>query len=163
DPEKRTLIGKRISRADGPAKVSGKAKYTFDINRPGMLHGKILRSPYAHAKITRIDTSAAEQMPGVKAVKVIQGPGTEIKWAGDEIVGVAAVDEPTAEDAIRAIKVEYERLPHCVNEGDLSKVPAANRAEPTTDKKGDPDAGFKEAEVTIEGFYGNEVMAHCCL
>jgi xanthine dehydrogenase YagR molybdenum-binding subunit len=163
EPEKRTLIGKRISRVDGPDKVSGKAKYTYDINRPGMLHGKILRSPYAHAKITKIDTSAAEQMPGVKAVKVIQGPGTEIKWAGDEIVAVAAVDEPTAEDAMRAIKVEYERLPHCVNEENLDKVPAGNRAEPTADKKGDPDAGFKEAEVVVEGFYGNEVMAHCCL
>ncbi len=53
EPEKRTLIGKRISRVDGPDKVSGKAKYTYDINRPGMLHGKILRSPYAHAKITK--------------------------------------------------------------------------------------------------------------
>ena len=83
EAEKRTLIGKRISRVDGPDKVSGKAKYTYDIKRPGMLYGKMLRSPHAHAKIVSIDTSAAEKLPGVKAVKVIQGPGTEIQWAGD--------------------------------------------------------------------------------
>ena len=58
DANKRTHIGKRVSRIDGPEKAAGKAKYTYDINRPGMLFGKIVRSPYAHAKITSIDTSA---------------------------------------------------------------------------------------------------------
>ena len=160
---KRKHIGKRISRIDGPDKVSGKAKYTFDINRPGMLFGKILRSPHAHAQIVSIDTSAAESMPGVKAVKIIQGPGTEIQWAGDEIVLVAAVDEPTAADAVRAIKVKYEVLPHFVNERDLSKVPQANRRPPTEQTKGDPAAAFKGADVVIEDVYGNDVITHCCL
>src|SRR5437879_5325915 len=127
DAQHRTLIGTRVTRVDSPAKVSGQAKYTYDVHRPGMLYGKVLRCPYAHAKIVSIDTSAAEKMPGVKAVKIIQGPGTEIQWAGSEIVAVAAVDEPTAEDAIRAIKVEYERLPHFVNEADFSKVPEDRR------------------------------------
>jgi xanthine dehydrogenase YagR molybdenum-binding subunit len=128
-----------------------------------MLHGKILRSPYAHAKITSIDTSAAEKMPGVKAVKVINGPGFEIQYAGAEIVAVAAVDEPTAEDAIRAIKVQYEKLPVFVAEQELGKVPA-NRRRMTVDRKeGDPDKAFSEAEVVIEGTYGNEVITHCCL
>ncbi len=160
---KRSLIGKRISRVDGPQKVTGKAKYTFDINRPGMLFGKILRSPYAHAKITKIDISAAEKMPGVKVVRIIQDVGTEIKWAGDEIVGVAAVDEPTAEDAVRAIKVEYEKLPHFVSERELDKIPAEYRRPPTDNVKGEPDKAFAEAEVTIEGLYGNDVITHCCL
>ena len=114
--EKRSLIGKRISRVDGPDKVSGKAKYTYDLHQPGMLYGKVVRSPYAHAKVVSVDTSAAEKMPGVKAVHVIAGPGTEIQWAGDDIVVVAAVDEPTATDALRAIKVEYEPLPHFVDD-----------------------------------------------
>ncbi|HEX8090739.1 MAG TPA: xanthine dehydrogenase family protein molybdopterin-binding subunit, partial [Blastocatellia bacterium] len=83
EADKRTLIGKRISRVDGPAKVSGKAKYSYDVHRPGMLYGKILRCPHAHAKIVSIDVSAAEKMPGVKAVKIIQDVGTEIRWAGD--------------------------------------------------------------------------------
>lgn len=163
EADKRKYIGKRISRVDGPLKVSGKAKYSFDLNRPGRLFGKIVRSPYAHAKILSIDTSVAEKMPGVQAVKVTQGPGTTIQWAGDEIVTVVAVDEPTAEDAARAIKVEYERLPHVVNEEDLSAVPEASRENPSERKQGDPDKGFAEADVTVEGYYGNAVITHCCL
>ena len=69
DPATRPLLGKRISRVDGPVKVSGRAKYTYDYNPDGLLAGKILRCPYAHARITSIDTSAAEKMAGVKAVK----------------------------------------------------------------------------------------------
>ncbi|MBO0797743.1 MAG: xanthine dehydrogenase family protein molybdopterin-binding subunit [Blastocatellia bacterium] len=160
---KRSLIGKRISRVDGPDKVSGKAKYTYDINRPGMLFGKILRSPYAHAKITKIDTSAAEKMPGVKKVKIMLEVGREIHWAGTDIVFVAAVDEPTAIDAVRAIKVEYEKLPHVVNERDIEKVPAESRRQPSEKRQGDPDAGLKEAEVINEDTYGTDVVTHCCL
>src|SRR5579863_1261464 len=114
--EDRSLIGKRISRVDGPDKVSGAAKYTYDLHRPEMLYGKVVRSPYAHAKVVKIDTSVAEAMPGVKAVHIIQGPGTEIQWAGDDIVVLAAVDERTATDALRAIKVEYQPLPHFVDD-----------------------------------------------
>src|SRR5215831_8957507 len=106
---KRSHIGKRISRIDGPDKVSGKAKYTYDIKRPGMLFGKVVRSPYARAKIVSIDTSVAEKMPGVKAVKIIQDK--EIHWAGDEILTVVAETEGQAEDAARAVKVVYEKLP----------------------------------------------------
>src|ERR1700758_293306 len=121
DAEHRILIGKRTTRVDSPAKVSGQAKYTYDVHRPGMLYGKVLRCPYAHAKVVSIDTSAAEKMPGVKAVHIIQGPGANIHWAGDEIVAVAAVDEGTAEDALWAIKVEYEKLPHLVTDAEPPK------------------------------------------
>ncbi|HEY6307078.1 MAG TPA: xanthine dehydrogenase family protein molybdopterin-binding subunit [Candidatus Angelobacter sp.] len=114
--EQRTLIGKRISRVDGPDKVSGRAKYSYDVHPPGMLFGKVVRCPYPHAKVVSVDTTAAEKMPGVKAVHVVQGPGTEIHWAGDDIVVVAAVDEPTAADAARAVKVEYEPLTYFVND-----------------------------------------------
>ncbi|HUI83310.1 MAG TPA: xanthine dehydrogenase family protein molybdopterin-binding subunit [Candidatus Binatia bacterium] len=124
DPASRPLLGKRISRVDGPIKSSGRARYTYDYNPQGLLAGMVLRCPYAHARITSIDTSAAEKMPGVKAVQVIQKPGTEIFWAGDEVVAVAAVDERAAEDAIRAIKVQYEVLPHFVSDAE----PPANIA-----------------------------------
>src|SRR6267143_5743499 len=86
-----------------------------------MLYGKILRCPYAHAKVISIDTSAAEKMPGVKAVHIIQKSNSTIHWAGDEIVAVAAVDEPTAEDAIRAIEVKYQKLPHLVSDAEPPK------------------------------------------
>ena len=114
--EERSLIGKRISRVDGPVKVSGRAKYTYDVHRPGMLYGKVVRSPHPHAKVVSIDTSAAEKFPGVKAVYIIQNKGSEIHWAGDDIAVVAAIDEPTAADAARLIKVEYEVLPHFVDD-----------------------------------------------
>ncbi|MFZ0859143.1 MAG: xanthine dehydrogenase family protein molybdopterin-binding subunit [Candidatus Sulfotelmatobacter sp.] len=121
DAQHRTLIGTRVTRVDAPVKVSGQAKYTYDVHRPGMLYGKVLRCPYAHAKVVSIDTSAAEKMPGVKAVHIVQGPGATIHWAGDEVVAVAAVDEPTAEDAIRVIKVEYQQLPHLVSDAEPPK------------------------------------------
>ncbi|PYX03043.1 MAG: xanthine dehydrogenase family protein molybdopterin-binding subunit [Acidobacteria bacterium] len=124
-PENRNLIGKRISRVDSPVKVSGRAKYTYDYNPSGMLYGKILRSPHAKAKIVTIDTSSAEKMPGVKAVQIAQKVGSTVQWAGDEVVGVAAVDEVTAEDAIRAIKVTYQPLPHLVSDAE----PPAGAAE----------------------------------
>ena len=108
DPEHRTLIGQRISRVDSPDKVSGQARYTYDVKRPGLLFGKMLRAPYAHCKVVSIDITAAEKMPGVKAIEIVQKAGSTIHWAGDEVVGVAAVDEGTAEDAIRAIQVKYQ-------------------------------------------------------
>ena len=123
--EDRTLIGKRITRVDAPLKVSGQAKYTYDTHRPGMLYGKIVRSPYAKSKIVSIDTSAAEKMPGVKAVHIIQKVGSTIHWAGDEVVAVAAVDERVAEDAARAVVVKYQKLPFFVSDAE----PPAGAAE----------------------------------
>src|SRR3954470_21945665 len=72
-PKKRRLLGTRVRRLDGPAKATGRAKYSYDINRKGMLHGALLRSPYAHAKITSIDTSALAKVPGFKALVVVGG------------------------------------------------------------------------------------------
>jgi xanthine dehydrogenase YagR molybdenum-binding subunit len=162
DADKRTWIGKRVSRIDGPEKVSGHAKYTYDLNRPNMLFGIFVRSPYAHAKVVSIDTSAAEKMPGVKAVKVIQGPDSEIQWAGDEIVALAAVDEATAAAAARAVKVEYEKLPHLVI--DTDPTGAGPRAKSTAQESdGDPDKAFREADAVVEGDYGVPVITHCCL
>src|SRR4051812_27342023 len=70
-PKKRRLLGTKVKRLDGPDKATGRAKDTYDVNRPGMLHGMMLRSPHAHAKIKSLDTTAARKMPGVKAVLVV--------------------------------------------------------------------------------------------
>ena len=102
DMQSRKVMGKRIQRADGPAKASGKAKYSSDLNPPNLLHAVFLTCPHAHAKVTSVDTSAAEKMKGVTAVRVVSGPGTEIQWAGTEVVAVAAEKESIARDAIRA-------------------------------------------------------------
>jgi xanthine dehydrogenase YagR molybdenum-binding subunit len=163
EANERQLIGGRFERLDGPVKASGRAKYTYDVHPDGLLYGRMLTCPYAHAKITSIDTSAAEKLSGVKGVLVIQPVGTEIQWAGDEIVAVAATSEGIAEDALRLIKVGYDRLPQVVNEEDLSKV--GDRAKPTAEQKqGDPDGAFNDAEAVIsEGYYGSSVITHCCL
>ncbi|HKS40290.1 MAG TPA: xanthine dehydrogenase family protein molybdopterin-binding subunit [Blastocatellia bacterium] len=162
EADKRTLIGKRISRVDGPHKVSGRAKYSYDINRPGMLFGKIVRCPHAHAKIVSIDTSAAEKMPGVKAVHIMQDVGAELFWAGASVVALAAVDEPTAEDAMHAIKVKYEVLPHHVTYEDLKA--AAGYTKPANENtQGEPDKAFAEADTIIEDVYGMQMITHCCL
>ncbi len=137
DPEHRTLIGKRISRVDSPDKVSGQARYTYDVKRPGMLFGKMLRSPYAHAKIVSIDISAAEKMPGVKAIEIVQKAGSTIPWAGDEVVAVAAIDEATAEDAIRAIQVKYQTLPHLVSDAEPPKNAGESQGPLSMDDLGD--------------------------
>src|SRR3954454_7382163 len=109
-PKNPRLLGKRHKRLDGPQKATGRAKYSYDINRPKMLHGLILRSPHAHAKIKSIDTADAEKMPGVKGVIIIAGAGKELFYAGDEIAALAADTEEHALDALRAIKVEYDPM-----------------------------------------------------
>lgn len=161
--DKRSLIGKRISRLDGPAKASGSAKYSYDINRPGLLVAKLLVSPHAHARVKSIDTSAAESLPGVRAVKVVSGPGTELQWQGTEVAVVAADSEELARDGVRKIKVEYEVLPHLVKEEDVSR--AGDRAKPSGgETKGDPDKAFADPDVVVsEGYYGINTITHCCL
>lgn len=160
--DKRRLIGKPTSRRDGLEKSSGKAKYSSDLKPPGMLFGALLTSPYAHARITSIDTGEAEHMDGVKAVRVITKAGQEVQWEGAEIAAVAAVTEELANDAVRKIKVQYEVLPHLVREDDLSK--AGNRAKAAGEQvTGDPDKAFQEADAVSEGDYGIPVITHCCL
>jgi xanthine dehydrogenase YagR molybdenum-binding subunit len=169
--DQRSVIGKRMNRVDGPVKASGRAKYTYDLVRPNMLYADSVKCPYAHAKVTKIDSSAAEKMPGVVAVLPIHYPEDgakgEVFWAGTDIVAVAAVDEPTARDAVRAIKVEYEQLEHRVldsKEPDLAEAQTSDWykvAEKVT--KGDPAGAFQQAEVVHEGYYGSPVIVHCCL
>jgi xanthine dehydrogenase YagR molybdenum-binding subunit len=161
ESSKRNLIGKRIDRLDGPAKVTGRAKYSYDVNRPGMLFAHFLRCPHAHARIKTLDISAAEKIAGVKAVRVIQDVGSEIQWALDEIAVVAASSEEIAKDGVRAIRVEYEVLPHFVSEEDLDQAPEVKPA--SEEITGDPDAALASADVKIEGYYGVSSIAHCCM
>ena len=123
------IIGKRMPRVDSRAKVTGKIQFTADLKLPGMLVGKIKRSPYPHAKILSIDTSKAEALAGVRSV--VTGKDTKgskwgvfaytqdqqflqvekVRYIGDEVAAVAAVDEATAVKALELIDVEYEHLP----------------------------------------------------
>src|SRR5215469_13932439 len=115
-PETKRLIGTRVPRVDGLAKASGKMKYPSDVRPEGTLFGVMLYSPHAHAKVKSIDISAAEKMPGVKAVIAIADPGKTLRYHGDDVAAVAAETEEQARDAVRAIKVDYEVLPHVASE-----------------------------------------------
>src|SRR5215467_2568178 len=111
--DKHTLLNHPMTRVDGPEKVSGVAHYTYDMRFPGMLYARILRCPHAHARVTKLDTSAAEKIPGVAAI--IPGPLTELRFAGAPVAAVAAKNPEIAGDALRAIVVKYEVLPHVVH------------------------------------------------
>ncbi len=172
-PKKRRLIGSKIQRLDGPAKATGKAKYSYDINRKGMLHAVLLRSPYAHAKIKSLDTNDAEKMPGVKAIHPIKNVGDELFWAGEEILGLAADTEEHALDAVRAVKIEYEVLPHLVKEEDALKndpqtvSPVGGKRTNVLAAKEATSEGFEkgmaDAAVIVEGSYGVPTICHQCL
>ena len=160
--EDRALIGKNISRIDGPDKVTGRATYAYDRNLPGMLVARMLTSPHAHARITKIDTGPAEAIKGVRGVQIINGEGTELQWNGQEILAIAADTEELARDAVVAVKIDYEVLPHLVKEENIDD--AGSRVKPAADKaEGDPEGAFAAADVTHEGYYGLATIAHCCL
>ncbi len=124
-----SVIGRSFPKIDARDKATGRARYTGDIKVPNMLYGKILRSPHAHARILKIDTSMAEALPGVKAVITAKDvPSTmygisparydetifaieKVLYVGDKVAAVAAVDDETATKALSLIDVEYEVLP----------------------------------------------------
>jgi xanthine dehydrogenase YagR molybdenum-binding subunit len=168
-PEKPTLLGTRVTRLDGPEKVTGRAKYSYDIKRPGMLFGKILRSPHPHARIISIDTSAAEKAPGVKAALPWRKPGEKVLYQGDEVAAVAAQTEEQALDALRLIKVQYEPLPHLTNveQSMRPEAPAVfekgNVRVGSAEENGDLAAGFQSAAHIVENTYSTPVITHTCL
>ncbi len=168
-PDKPAVIGTSVKRLDGPDKVAGRAKFSYDISRPGMIYGKILRSPHAHARIVAIDLSAAEQAPGVKAALVWKQPGAEVMFQGDEVAALAADTEEHAWDAMRLIKVDYEALPHLasVDQAMAADAPAVftggNTKPGPVQESGDIDAGFKQAAHVVDATYSTHVVTHVCL
>ena len=125
-------IGQRLPMIDGVARVTGSLGYTLDLELPRMVHARILRSPHAHARVTRVDASRAARLPGVAAVLTRddlldradvfptfglfirdQAPVAldKVRHVGDPVAAVAAVDEATAEEALSLIEVDYVPLP----------------------------------------------------
>jgi xanthine dehydrogenase YagR molybdenum-binding subunit len=163
-PSEFKLIGKPTPRVDGKLVVTGRAMYTHDIFFKDMLYAKILRSPHASAEITAIDLSAAQSLPGVKAVlKLKEG---RVKYEGEQVAAVAAVSEKTAEEALNLIKVEYRPLPHVVTP-DKAMADGAPRVRESANvekineySRGNIDRGFAEAEVSIERTYKTAIEIH---
>lgn len=175
---KNGTVGARTPLVDGVEKVTGKAKYTADIAAPGAMVGRILRSPHAHAKILSIDTSVAEALDGVFAV--CTGAETpvpygvlpiaeneyplardKVRYRGDPVAAVAAVDEITAEKALGLIKVEYEALPAYMTPKAAMKEGAVaihddkpnNILREVHAEFGDVEAAFAEADLIREKVY----------
>ena len=167
--DKHTLLNKPITRVDGPLKVTGTARYTYDQRLPGMLYGRILRCPHGHARVTKLDTDEASKIPGVKAI--IQGPLTELRFAGAPVAAVAATTPEIAGDALRAIKVAYEVLPHVVHadaaiKPNAPKVVAEENNLQEKTKAGDPqkaEAAFANADAIVEAEYISQRVHHACL
>jgi len=184
-----TIIGQRLPRIDAIPKVCGEAKYTGDHHMPGMLIGKILRSPHPHARIRSIDTAAARRLKGVRAVITADDvPDTKfsfyqfladkhilctdkVRYVGDEVAAVAAIDEDTAEEALSLIVVDYEPLPAVFDVDEAMKPDAPlvhedkeSNATWSVDRLfGDPDKAFEECDHVVEGTYVTHQVAHTCL
>jgi len=170
----RTVVSTRVKRLDGPDKVTGRAKYTFDIKRPGMVYARAVRSPYPRARIVSIDFSAAEKIPGFKTSLVVRDPKdpktSVVLYQGDEIAAVAADTEEHAIDAARAVKVQYEPLPAVISvESALAGrapdgvFPNGNSRQANTQEVGDLAAGFAAAAHTLEQTYSTHVITHACM
>ena len=122
-----TTVGTPVKRGEGPDKVSGQTLYTADFNLPGLLWGKVLRSPLPHARVVSIDTSRAREVPGVHAVITGQDipdrlvgrllrdcpvlARDRVRFVGEKVAAVAAENADAAEEALLLIDVEYEELP----------------------------------------------------
>lgn len=169
--DQHTLLNHRLTRVDGRLKATGAARYTYDVRLPGMLYGRILRSPHAHARITKIDTEAAAKITGVKAI--VKAPLEELRFAGAPVAAVAATTPEIASDALRAIAVTYEVLPHAATPEDAMK-PTAPKIVPDEKEKnlqekskaGDlqkVEAAFNTADVIVEAEYRTARVHHACL
>lgn len=187
-----SMIGKDVPRIDARAKATGSAIYTDDIKLPGMLYGLLLRSPVPHAKIVRIDTRKAQALPGVKCVitgedtpKIKYGnwrlfPDTQdeyplavdkVRFIGDEVAAVAAVDMETAREALSLIQVEYEELPAVFDVDSAGREGApvlhdycpGNVSVKRKIQYGDVDKAFEEADYVREDTFTVHSVSHAYL
>lgn len=180
------VIGKRLRKVDGAGKATGEALYTDDLALPGMLHGKTLRSPHPHARIRRIDTTKAEALEGVHGVVtgaemparfgVIPWTPDEtalcidkVRFIGDPVAAVAAVDEETAERALALIEVDYELLPALFDPAEaLARKDVlihennkhGNITKEVLLEFGDPDGALAKSDFVVEDDYFFHGTAH---
>ncbi|HEX2712544.1 MAG TPA: xanthine dehydrogenase family protein molybdopterin-binding subunit, partial [Candidatus Acidoferrales bacterium] len=176
------LVGHTSPRIDALQRVTGKATYTGDIHLPGMLYARVLRSPYAHARIRRMDLSRALALPGVKAIishencRVVWSSGdmrntrylfnNPVRFAGEAVAAVAASSRHIAEEAMRLIEVDYEELPFVLDPEEALKAgavqiqPGGNLSpnakgehEPEVYRRGSVDEGLRSADRVFEDRY----------
>lgn len=196
------VIGSPVVRVDGPEMVSGQSVYGVDVRLPAMLWGKVLRSPLAHARVLRADGEKARKVPGVKAVISAKDVPQQrygfaiqdqtifaidkVRYMGDAVAAVAAVDEESAEEALALIEVDYEELPavfdveEAMRDGatlvheDLENctarsvylalwnpVPGTNIVHRAVHQRGDVEAAFQKADFVFEDTFRASQIHHC--
>jgi xanthine dehydrogenase YagR molybdenum-binding subunit len=184
-------IGKPRPRWNGRAKVTGATRYTVDVALPGMLFGRILRSPLPHARVRSIDVSAAKRREGVKAIVGAVNPDDParavVRYVGQPVLALAATSMAEAEEALKLIRVDYQPLPFVVDMDEALKpgAPTVYEAEtapqgggfpgaaglpldgnargPALASRGDAAPALAAAEVVLEGEYSTQVQTHCCM
>jgi len=184
--EELCVVGKPVKKVDAYTKVTGRAIYSGDIQLPGMLQAKVLRSHYPHAYLEEIDTSKAKLVPGVHCVltaKDIKGTNRyglavqdqqvlaekTVRFIGDAIAAVAAETEEQAEEAVKNIKVVYKQLPviSTVEEALADGAPLiyekGNLLQHTKVRKGNVKTGFAQADVIVENTYTTQCNEHAYL
>ncbi len=166
-PENRVYIGSRAKRIDGPAKVTGLAKYASDVQPEGWLYGMILRSKWPKAKITRINLETAAKVPGIKAAILVREGERTVRYYGEELAAVAGTTRQACLDALRAIEVEATPLPFVVHEEEAKDDSAPrvweekpNLSKPRVNEKGEVDKAFEACAAVVEGFYTTPVQLH---
>ncbi|MDP2645686.1 MAG: molybdopterin-dependent oxidoreductase [Desulfobacterales bacterium] len=183
------VVGHRLPMTDAAPKVRGTAQFTDDLTLPGMLYGKILRSPLPHAKILRIDTSRAAKLPGVKGVitgrdipdrkyGIVPKAKDEyalardkVRYIGDDVAAVCAIDLRTAEEALELIQVEYEELPAVFDPLEARKAGAPqihegienNTSFSIRKEFGDVQKAFGECDAVLETKFFSQPVNHAPL
>jgi xanthine dehydrogenase YagR molybdenum-binding subunit len=166
-PEKRVQIGTSAKRVDAPAKVTGAAKYSSDVQPEGWLYGMILRSKWPAAKITKINLDRARQIPGIKAAIPVREGERTIRYYGEELAAVAGTTKQACLDALRAIEVTATELPFVVKEDEAKEEASPkvwdtgpNLSKPRVNERGEVDKAFADSAAVVEGFFTTAIQIH---
>ncbi len=158
----RDVVGRPALRIDGAERARGEAVYTADLKLPGMLHAAVLRSPFAHTRVTHLDLRPALERPGVHAAigpEELDVLERECGYQGTPVAAVCADTYAQARAAIAAIDVEWEDL-EAVLDPDAAIAGGHVHGEPRRRSRGDVEAGFADADVIVEGEYRTQVVLH---
>ncbi len=167
-PKDPKYISQSTRRIDAVAKLTGKARYSSDIQAEGWLYGMILRSKWAAARITSINCEKALKVPGIKAAVTVKDGERRIHYYGEELAAVAGTSKTACLDALRAIEVKADELPFAVREEDAMKPDApkvwddtdSNVSKPKVTERGEVDKAFGECSAVVEGFFVTPVQIH---
>src|SRR5438067_6496158 len=159
-PNERKYVGKPTPRVDGPAKVTGAAKYGSDVQPEEWLYGMIMRKECPATRIKAINLDKAKALPGIKAAILVREGERQVRYYGEELAAVAGTSKQACLDALRVIEVDAKPLPFVVREEDAKEESSPrvwddtpNLSNPRVNEKGEVDKAFSECSAVVDGFY----------